>query len=272
MKEIIEQIGKVRPTVEGDHSQNKKYDILSIVYDTLGNKSYISKKDVPKGILITNKEYWQLFGNNRIDNDSIILLSEITNGYAEAYTLKEAINKISPDNRRVGAFISFYEKPNHLVDTYHWNLYQFNSNDTIHWIDETAWTSVYYNKTKFYGLVLNEEALYNVKKNPNIGDYAFVGTSLGEAIVAICYNKGVWKLTTEKATEYLTIIIQGNVTVGENGNWFNDGIDTGINAQGPAGNDAPKITSIIFNTGESGAIVSGTCYFNDNTSIPITIN
>ena len=241
MKEYIKQVGKVVPTIDGDWNINQEYENISIVFNNQSNKSYISKKEVPKGISILNKEYWQEFGNTRIDNDSILLLSyKDNNGNINSYTLEEAINSINIKDRRIGIFISFYEKPNAEIEQYRWNLYQFNSNNIDNFTDITAWDSIYYNKTKFYGLLENEDILYKVKKNPSVGDYAFVGTSLGEAIVYRCYTKNIWKETTEKATEYLTILIQGTVTVGPNGNWFNDGVDTNIPAKGEKG-DKPYL-------------------------------
>ena len=237
----FKKLGKVRPTVEGDWNKNKSYRELSIVFDEESNKSYISKKPVPSGISILNKNYWYRFGNNRIDSDSILILSHKDDtGYINSFTLKEAINSINIEDRRLGLFISFYEKPINSNGVYRWNLYQFNSNNIDNFSDISAWDSIYYNRTKFYGLLENEDILYKVKKNPNVGDYAFVGTSLGEAVVYRCYTKNIWKETTEKATEYLTILIQGTVTVGSNGNWFNDGVDTGIPAKGEKG-DKPYL-------------------------------
>lgn len=273
MKEAFKNLGKVRPTVEGDWNKTQAYSLLSIVYNEESNKSYISKKDVPENIEITNKEYWQCFGSNRIDSDSIILLSNIKEqGIIKSYSLQEAIASISPDDRRVGVFISFYEKPNAQSDVYRWNLYQFNSNNVSDWSDETAWSSIYFIKSKFYGWFINEELLYKTIKNPSIGDYAFVGNNLGEAVVYLCYNKHIWSATTNKATDYLTIIFKGTITIGENGNWYQNGEDTGIPAKGEKGKDAPKISSISFNKNEDGEIINGVCILSDNTKISITIN
>lgn len=69
MKEITEDKGRIRPVVEGDFqcdengNSTRFYEILSIVgiVDNNGKLSYISKKDVPIGIPITNEEYWYPF-------------------------------------------------------------------------------------------------------------------------------------------------------------------------------------------------------------------
>ena len=277
MNSIYESLGKVRPTTEGDWDIRKEYSILSIVYDADANKSYISKKDVPINISILNREYWQPFANNRIDSDSIVLLSnKKDNGYINSYTLKEAINNISVKDRRIGMFISFYEKPNSESELYRWNLYQFNSNNIDDWNDVTAWSSIYYNKTKFYGLQLTEEALINIKKNPDIGDYAYVGETLKDAVIYRCINKNIWTPTKEKAIDYVTVTLNGNITVGPNGNWFENGVDTGIKAVGPKGDKGDNIkgdkgdTPIIRLDKSSGYVQYGYDGVSWNNIIPIS--
>lgn len=72
MNPYVKNLGKVRPTTEGDHDIAKEYDILSIV--TVGSSSYISRKVVPVGTSINNKEYWQLLvkgGTNDNNNPDI---------------------------------------------------------------------------------------------------------------------------------------------------------------------------------------------------------
>lgn len=242
MKEVIKELGKVIPTVEGDWDINKKYELLSIVYDTNSNKSYISKKDVPIGISILNKEYWGRFSNNRIDSDSIIILSHKNDlGQINSYTLEEAITTISDDDKRIGMFISFYEKPISADGNYRWNMYQFNSDSVEDWNDINYWYSIYYIKTKFFGLQETEEALYGVRINPDIGDYAFVGMTLKDAVIYRCRTKNVWTRTNEPAIDYITVMLKGNITVGPNGNWFENGVDTGIKAQGPKGDKGDSI-------------------------------
>lgn len=277
MENKYKNLGKVRPTVEGDWDIGKSYKVLSIVFDEASNKSYISIKDVPKGISILNKKYWGRFGNNRIDSDSIVLLSRKNeNGDINTYTLEEAINSISIEDRRIGLFISFYEKPIDANSNYHWNMYQFNSNDINDWGNLEAWSSIYYIKTKFFGLQVNEEALYYVRKNPDVGDYAFVGDTLKDAVIYRCYSKNIWKRTEEPAVDYLSIVFKGNITVGSNGNWFQDGIDTGIKARGPQGEKGDSIkgdkgdTPIMRLNREEGYVQFGYDGEHWNNLIPIT--
>ena len=277
MENKYKNLGKVRPTVEGDWDIGKSYKVLSIVFDEASNKSYISIKDVPKGISILNKKYWGRFGNNRIDSDSIVLLSrKDENGDINTYTLEEAINSISIEDRRIGLFISFYEKPIDANSNYRWNMYQFNSNDINDWGNLEAWSSIYYVKTKFFGLQVNEEALYYVRKNPDVGDYAFVGDTLKDAVIYRCYSKNIWKRTKESAVDYLSIVFKGNITIGSNGNWFQDGIDTGIKAQGPQGEKGDSIkgekgdTPIMRLNREEGYVQFGYDGEHWNNLIPIT--
>ena len=67
MKEYIKNLGKVRPTSNGVWNKNKKYDILCVVKDIQTRNVYISKKDVPANIEITNTEYWDNIINNELD-------------------------------------------------------------------------------------------------------------------------------------------------------------------------------------------------------------
>lgn len=180
MKPKYKNLGKVRPTVEGYWDNTKEYSIISIVYDINTDKSYISKKKVPKGIDINDTDYWQIFGNSIVNYDSIVFLGFNNNGETDTYTLPEAIKAIPKDKKRVGIFVSFYEDANDVIKEKHWNLYQFSSNNINQFANVELWISVYYNK-------------------------------------------------------HSNIIITGSVTVGSNGNWYNNGEDTGIKASGPKG-------------------------------------
>lgn len=236
MKQIYKELGKVRPTVEGDWSIDKNYTLLSIVYDEVGNASYISRKDVPVGIQITNKEYWTRFSNTRVNSDSIVLLSKIQDdGLINSYDLQEAIDSFKVEDRRLGTFISFYEKPIGESTDYRWNLYQFNSNNIDDWNNTKYWQSIYYIQNKFLGLFSSEESLKRTRPFPIIGDYAFVGATLKEAVVYRCNNIGVWTRTNEKAKDYLSINLKGDITISEEGNWVIDGVDTGISSKGEDG-------------------------------------
>ena len=59
MKSIIKKLGKTSITVEKDyHSSNKEYNKLTVVEEQGAFKTYLSRKPVPVGIELTNREYW----------------------------------------------------------------------------------------------------------------------------------------------------------------------------------------------------------------------
>ena len=62
MKSIIKKLGKTSITVEKDyHSSNKEYNKLTVVEEQGSFKTYLSRKPVPVGIELTNREYWICF-------------------------------------------------------------------------------------------------------------------------------------------------------------------------------------------------------------------
>lgn len=59
MESVIEKLGKVSVTVEKDyHSSEKEYNKLTIVEEEGTFKTYLSRKPVPIGTELTNREYW----------------------------------------------------------------------------------------------------------------------------------------------------------------------------------------------------------------------
>lgn len=59
MESIIKKLGKTSVTVEKDyHSSKKEYNKLTIVEEEGAFKTYLSRKPVPIGIELTNREYW----------------------------------------------------------------------------------------------------------------------------------------------------------------------------------------------------------------------
>lgn len=155
-----------------------------------------------------------------------INLSDVT---GNKYTLEEAIKVVPPAARKTGLVITFIDS-----NWDDWTLYQFRGQSLIDWTDTDKWEPLF-NNWKFKGYFPNECLLYALCPYPEIGDYAFVGETLATSKVYRCVNKNVWSLTSENAIDYVKIIIDGTITVGENGNWFQNGVDTGIKAQGPEG-------------------------------------
>ena len=59
MESVIKKLGKTSVTVEKDyHSSKKEYNKLTIVEEQGAFKTYLSRKPVPVGIELTNREYW----------------------------------------------------------------------------------------------------------------------------------------------------------------------------------------------------------------------
>ena len=59
MESVIEKLGKASVTVEKDyHSSEKEYNKLTVVEEQGAFKTYLSRKPVPVGVALTNREYW----------------------------------------------------------------------------------------------------------------------------------------------------------------------------------------------------------------------
>lgn len=232
MQQYRKNLGKVSLTAEGVWNLNNSYDILSIVYDEHTQHGFISRKEVPTGVDLYNKEYWMpLNVSGYADNNIIILSNKTSDSYIKSYTIEEAINSIAPVGRRPGAILGFYNENNDRLDIGgRWELWQFNDTNVYNWENIDSWQNLYYNYNKFMGWFKDENFLTKYAPFPEIGCYAFVGSEFNEATVYRCDNKYVWNNTIQHAWDYVKVIVDGNVTVGENGNWFNNGEDTGIPA------------------------------------------
>lgn len=78
MEPVTKDLGKVMMTLEGEHSLEREYEVLSVV--SSNGTSYISKKNVPVNTPITNTEYWQFFGSLGVTPK---LRKNIEEGYIE---------------------------------------------------------------------------------------------------------------------------------------------------------------------------------------------
>lgn len=89
---------------------------------------------------------------------------------------------------------------------------------------------------KFKGYFLDEAALLKAVPTSKPGEYAYVGSNFKVATVYKALEEtGRWYNTLELVLDYVKVWVQGAVSVGPNGNWFNGTIDSGIKAQGPQG-------------------------------------
>ena len=239
MQQYRKNLGKVSLTAEGIHDSKNKYEVLSIVYDEHTQHGFISRQNVPEGVDLYNKEYWMpLNVSGYVDSNIIILSKKTSESDIQSYTLEEAINSIAPVGRKPGAILGFYNKNSDRLDIGGcWEIWQFNSTTISEWEDVSHWQNIYYNYNKFVGWYKNEQFLKKHNPFPEVGCYAYVGNMLNEAVVYRCEHKYVWNETTQHAWDYVKVMIDGTVTVGENGNWFNNGIDTGIpvNVKGDPG-------------------------------------
>ena len=233
MKQFSKELGKVSITPKGDWDSSIANERLDIVYDRRNNQAYIAKQDVPIGVDIDNREYWQpLNVSGYADNNFINLTAENENGTITAYeSLEEAVATILPINRRAGATLSFYNLNADRLDRQaEFELWQFNSTDLANWENKDYWNNIYYNWNVFAGWYVDADALKNHVEIPNVGQYAYVGSNLNDAVLYQCRTNGTWTNTGIKVRNYISVVVSGNITIGENGNWFSDSKDTGIPA------------------------------------------
>lgn len=233
MKQFSKELGKVSVTPKGAWNINTTNERLDIVYDKRNNQAYIAKQNVPIGVDIDNREYWQPMNvTGYADNNFINLTTENEDGTITAYeSLEEAVAKIFPINRRVGATLSFYNLNTDRLDRQaEFELWQFNSTDLANWENKNYWNNIYYNWNVFAGWYASVDSLENHVRIPNVGQYAYVGTNLNDALLYQCRTNGTWTNTGIKVRNYISVVVSGNITIGENGNWFSGGKDTGIPA------------------------------------------
>lgn len=233
MKQFSKDLGNVSLVPKGKWSKEQEYERLALVYNACDNLSYVAKINVPSGIDIENREYWQpMNATGYADNNFINLTTENENGTITAYeSLEEAVATILPINRRAGATLSFYNLNSDRLDRQaEFELWQFNSTDLANWENKNYWNNIYYNWNVFAGWYVSADSLKNHVKIPNVGQYAYVGTNLNDALLYQCRTNGTWTNTNIKVRNYISVIVSGNITIGDNGNWFSDGKDTGIPA------------------------------------------
>ena len=70
MNAVKVNLGKVSITVNGIW-EDKDYDKLSLVYHKEKNATYISKRPVPKGTIISDRKYWSLIVQGAVPNTTI---------------------------------------------------------------------------------------------------------------------------------------------------------------------------------------------------------
>lgn len=84
-------LGKVAVTVDRDWDNTKDYDKLTIVLDRSVYKTYISRKPVPAGTVLTNMNYWLPF-SSLTEEIALDYISFIDNYTGQLNTLYELFN------------------------------------------------------------------------------------------------------------------------------------------------------------------------------------
>ena len=231
MKEYTKNLGKVIMTPKGAWSIEKEYEILDIVHDSVTDHAYISKQEVPSGVDLSDSRYWMPLNVSGYSDSNVITLNSFNeNGEIQSYTLEEAIKVIKDVGRKSGTILIFYNNNVNRLDitTGCWEIWQFNSINVYDWENLDAWVNIYYNYNKFVGWYAAENTLNIEIPNPDIGCYAFVGNIYNEAFVYRCDIKNRWTKTNQKAQHYIKVVFGDNIIIGENGNWWQNGIDTNI--------------------------------------------
>lgn len=231
MKEYTKNLGKVVMTPKGAWSIEKEYEILDIVHDSVTDHAYISKQEVPSGVDLSDSRYWMPLNVSGYSDSNVITLNSFNeDGEIQSYTLEEAIKAIKDVGRKSGAILIFYNNNVNRLDitTGCWEIWQFNSINVYDWENLDAWINIYYNYNKFVGWYAAENVLNKEIPNPDVGCYAFVGNIYNEAFVYRCDIKNQWTKTNQKAQHYIKIVFGNNVSIGANGNWWQDDVDTNI--------------------------------------------
>lgn len=121
----------------------------------------------------------------------------ISKSSEDSYTLEEVLRLIAPINRKAGQVITFKDK---MTGT--WSIYQFKGESAEDWFNLDYWDDILAKvDNHFKGLVLNDCILNKEYPRPMVGDFAFVGSTLEEAVIYICYNYGHWHNTEEPALD-----------------------------------------------------------------------
>ena len=233
MKQYTKDLGKVCVTTGGIYNSGESYEVLTIVYDEFTNKSYLSRQDIPVGIDINNKEYWQCIGSGKTSDDKFINLSYLDEaGNVITYKLANALKKVNIDDRKVGAILTFYEVTDDITAQPSWSIYQFNSLSVDDWENTEVWKNLYYNRNKFVGWFDSLNELKEARLRPYPGDYAYVGTNFQNSTIYKCYDKSTWKDTKQLVQDFLQMVISGDLDINYLGNWTIKGRDTGVSAVG----------------------------------------
>lgn len=113
-----------------------------------------------------------------------------------SYTVEGAIAKTSP--AKLGQIITFSNKK-----TGSWSIYQYTGETLESWNDVDSWANILDTADyHFRGYFFNEELLKKNYPRPQVGDFAFIGTTLEEAVTFTCISAGNWYNTNYPALTF----------------------------------------------------------------------
>ena len=126
-----------------------------------------------------------------IEKIGIYTLSDFINlskSSENSYTLEEAIKLVQPINRKAGQIITFMDS-----NTEGWAIYQFKGNSATEWLNPELWDNILAKvDNHFKGWYFNNLLLNKHYPRPLVGDFAFIGETLEDAIVYACVKYGEW--------------------------------------------------------------------------------
>lgn len=191
LEQFKRNLGKVVMTTEGAHDRFKAYDPLCLVYDEDTLVAYISKKCVPVGVEITNRDYWQPMNVSGYSDDNVIIITDRNvSGQLVPYTLEQVLPTVAEVSRKPGALLSFFS----MNEGSHWELWQFNSDNNYDWDNVNCWRSIYNSFNKFAGWYNTLDDLLKVYVGTFEGKYAIVGESIKDASIYEGRADGWYKL------------------------------------------------------------------------------
>lgn len=107
-----EHLGKVSITVEKDyHNINKCYDKLVIVEEENEFRTYISRKPVPSGVELTDRNYWIPFSS--LERQIVIDYNKFKNDVLFASAFHEKLDPTLPEG--VAIIKQLFDKDNNLI-------------------------------------------------------------------------------------------------------------------------------------------------------------
>ena len=106
----------------------------------------------------------------------------------DSYTLEEVIKFVEPVNRKAGQVITFMDS-----STGDWAIYQFKGDTASEWFNLELWDNILAKvDNHFKGLFINDCLLNEYYPRPHVGDFAFVGKALDDAVVYACIKYSEW--------------------------------------------------------------------------------